>query len=64
MKNKDQVEGALRDIGGKIQQEAGRLTGSETQQAKGLKTQAKGKIQKGVGDLKESVSDLKKAAKG
>ena len=61
--NKDQVKGALKDIGGKIQEEAGRLTGSKDLQAKGLKNQAKGKVQKGVGDVKEAVSDLKKIAK-
>src|SRR5665213_691040 len=54
--NKDQVKGALKDIGGKIQEEAGKLVGSTKQQVKGLKNQTKGKIQKGVGDLKEAVS--------
>jgi uncharacterized protein YjbJ (UPF0337 family) len=62
-KNKDQVKGALKDLGGKIQEEAGKLVGSTKQQVKGLKNQAKGKIQKGVGDLKEAVSDVKQAAK-
>jgi uncharacterized protein YjbJ (UPF0337 family) len=61
--NKDQVKGAAKDIGGKIQEEVGKLIGSKGQQAKGLKTQAKGKIQKGVSDLKEAVSDLKEAVK-
>jgi uncharacterized protein YjbJ (UPF0337 family) len=61
--NKDQVKGAAKDIGGKIQEEVGKLIGSKEQQAKGLQTQAKGKIQKGVGDLKEAVSDLKEAVK-
>jgi len=35
--NKDQVKGGLKDIGGKIQQEAGKLVGSTEQQVKGLK---------------------------
>jgi uncharacterized protein YjbJ (UPF0337 family) len=61
--NKDQVKGAAKDVGGKIQEEVGKLTGSKSQQAKGLKKQAEGKIQKGVGDLKEAVHDLKAAAK-
>ena len=61
--NKDQVKGALKDIAGKIQEEAGKLFGSTEQRVKGLKNQAKGKIQKGVGDLKEAVSNAKKAAK-
>lgn len=61
--NKDQVKGTAKDIGGKIQEEAGRLVGNKTQEAKGLKHQAQGKLQKGVGDLKEAVADLKVAVK-
>ena len=34
--NKDQVKGELKDLGGKIQEEAGKLVGSKEQQAKGL----------------------------
>jgi uncharacterized protein YjbJ (UPF0337 family) len=61
--NKDQVEGTLRDIGGKIQEEAGKLVGSRDQEAEGLKNQAKGKLQKGIGDLKEVISDRTDAEK-
>jgi len=55
--NKDQVKGELKDLGGKIQEEAGKLTGNKKQEAKGLQKQAAGKLQKGVGNLKEAVSD-------
>jgi len=55
--NKDQVKGELKDLGGKIQEEAGRLVGNKEQQTKGLKRQAQGKLQKTVGDLKEVVTD-------
>jgi uncharacterized protein YjbJ (UPF0337 family) len=48
-------QGELKDIGGKVQEEAGKLVGSKEQQAKGLQKQAEGKLQKGVGDLKEAV---------
>jgi uncharacterized protein YjbJ (UPF0337 family) len=61
--NKDQVQGTTKDITGKIQQEVGKLVGSEEQQAKGLQKQVEGKIQKGVGNVKEAVADLKDAAK-
>jgi uncharacterized protein YjbJ (UPF0337 family) len=61
--NKDQVKGTLKDMAGKIQEEAGKLVGSKKQQAKGLMKQAEGKIQKGVGDLKEVVSDVRHARK-
>jgi uncharacterized protein YjbJ (UPF0337 family) len=53
--NKDQVKGELKDIGGKIQEEAGKLIGSKEQQVKGLQKQAEGKLQKGVGDVKEAL---------
>jgi len=55
--NKEQVKGELKDLGGKIQEEVGKLTGSKEQQAKGLKHQAEGKLQRGVGDLKEAVKE-------
>jgi len=55
--NKDQIKGEAKDIGGKIQEEAGKLVGSSKQQAKGLAKQAEGKVQKNVGDAKEAVKD-------
>jgi uncharacterized protein YjbJ (UPF0337 family) len=61
--NKDQVKGAAKDIGGKIQEEAGKLVGSEEQQAKGLANQVEGKVQQKVGDLKEALKDIAKDGK-
>lgn len=58
--NKDQVKGAAKEIAGKLQQEAGKLVGSEKQQAKGIAKQIAGKVQKGVGDVKESLGDAAK----
>ena len=58
--NKDQIEGTVRDIGGKIQEEAGKLVGSKKQQAKGLMNQVKGKLQHEVGNVKEAVEDASK----
>lgn len=55
--NKDQIKGTAKDIGGKIQEEAGKITGSKEEQAKGLANQVEGKIQKGVGDAKETIKD-------
>ncbi len=55
--NKDQVNGALKDLGGKIQEETGKLVGSEEQQAKGLANQIEGKTQEKVGDAKEVIKD-------
>ena len=62
--NKDQVKGAAKDIGGKVQEEVGKLVGSKEQQAKGLKKQISGKLQEAVGDAKQTVADARKAVKG
>ena len=60
--NKDQAEGAAKGIGGKVQEEVGKLVGSDKQQVKGIKTQVEGNLQSHVGDLKEAVKELKKAS--
>jgi uncharacterized protein YjbJ (UPF0337 family) len=54
--NDDQIKGKAKDIGGKIQEEAGKLVGSSEQQAKGLSKQVEGKTQEKVGDLKDAVN--------
>nr|WP_314546793.1 CsbD family protein [uncultured Massilia sp.] len=53
--NDDQIKGKAKDIGGKIQEEAGKLVGSSEQQAKGLSNQVEGKTQEKVGDLKDAI---------
>jgi uncharacterized protein YjbJ (UPF0337 family) len=53
--NKDQIEGKLKNIGGKIQEEVGDIIDSPEQEAKGLANQAEGKVQEKVGDLKEAA---------
>jgi uncharacterized protein YjbJ (UPF0337 family) len=53
--NKDQVTGQAKDIGGKIQEEVGKVVGSNKQQAEGLGNQAEGKVQEKVGDVKDVV---------
>jgi uncharacterized protein YjbJ (UPF0337 family) len=61
--NKDQVQGTMKDVGGKVQEKTGELVGSEKQQVKGMKNQAEGKIQKGVGDTKEAYNETLDKAK-
>jgi uncharacterized protein YjbJ (UPF0337 family) len=53
--NKDQIKGAAKDVGGKIQQKVGEAVGSRQQQREGLSNQAEGKVQEKVGDLKDIV---------
>lgn len=59
--NKDQVKGAVKHAAGKIQQEAGKLIGSEKQQLKGIGKQLSGKVQKNYGDAKEAIKDTGKS---
>ena len=53
--NTDQVKGAVKDAAGKVQQKAGEVVGSKSQQAKGLEKQVEGKVQKAVGDVKNAA---------
>ena len=59
--NKNQVEGGVKDVAGKVQQKVGELTGNENQQVKGAVKQVEGKVQKGVGDVEQAVHDAAKA---
>ena len=58
--NKDQIKGGVKDAAGKVQEQAGKLTGNKEQQAKGIEKQAAGKVQKGVGDAKDAVKSIRK----
>ena len=52
--NRDQVKGRMKEAGGKIQQKAGKASGSLKQQAKGLMKQGSGKLQKNAGDARNA----------
>jgi uncharacterized protein YjbJ (UPF0337 family) len=58
--NKDQVKGAAKDISGKVQEEAGKLVGSNEQQMRGLARQISGKALKSLGNFKQTVEDAGK----
>jgi uncharacterized protein YjbJ (UPF0337 family) len=53
--NDDQIKGKAKDIGGKVQEEVGKVTGSSEQQAKGLSKQVEGKVQEKAGDLRDAI---------
>lgn len=53
--NKNQIKGAVKDVAGKVQKEAGILSGSKEQQVKGLNKQISGKAEKAYGDAKDAV---------
>ena len=54
--NRDQVKGRMKEAGGKVQQKAGKASGSLKQQAKGLIKQGTGKLQKNAGDARNAES--------
>ena len=58
--NKNQVQGTVKDVAGKVQEEAGKLVGNKEQEAKGLQKQVEGKAEKRLGDVKELVKDAVK----
>ncbi|MDO8989909.1 MAG: CsbD family protein [Sideroxyarcus sp.] len=60
--NKDQVKGAVKNIAGKVQEEAGKLTGNKEQQIKGLGKQITGQAQKSFGDAKAVAKDAFKSS--
>jgi uncharacterized protein YjbJ (UPF0337 family) len=53
--NKNQVKGAVKNVAGKVQEEAGKLVGSKEQQAKGINKQISGKAERVYGDVKEAI---------
>jgi uncharacterized protein YjbJ (UPF0337 family) len=55
--NKDQAKGAGKDVAGKVQEQAGKLSGNKEQQVKGLARQGEGKLQKGLGNVREKAKN-------
>ena len=55
--NKDQVEGKVKDVAGRVQRQAGEWADSPEQQVKGAAKQAEGKVQNAWGKGKEAAKD-------
>lgn len=53
--DKDRVEGSATNLGGKVKEGAGKLTGDEKLKNEGVADQVKGKVQKAVGNVKEAL---------
>lgn len=62
--NKDQIKGAAKNLGGKVQEAAGKALGNKAQQAKGLQKQVAGSAEKAMGDAREGLKHAVDAAKG
>ena len=62
--NKDQVDGRVKEATGKIQEVAGRVAGSPTQELKGKVKKTIGTAQAEFGDAKERVkNDVREEAR-
>jgi len=55
MPDQDRIEGAARNIGGKLKEAAGKLTGDEKLKAEGRADQVAGKVQNAVGGVKDAL---------
>ena len=55
--NKDQVDGRVKEAAGKVQEVAGRATGSTSQELKGKVKKTVGSAQAGLGDAREQAHD-------
>ena len=55
MSDHDRVEGAARNIGGKIKEAAGKLTGNKKMEFEGKADQVAGKVQNAVGGVKDAL---------
>ena len=57
MADHDRVEGAAKNMGGKLKEAAGKLTGDEKLKAEGRADQVAGKVQNAVGGVKDALKD-------
>lgn len=55
MPDHDRVEGAGKNLGGKLKEAAGKVTGDEKLKAEGQADQVEGKVQNTVGGVKDAV---------
>ena len=52
--NKDQVEGKVKDIAGRVERQAGEWTGNKEAEVRGAAKQVEGKVQGAWGDVKDA----------
>ena len=55
MADHDRIEGAAKNMGGKVKEAAGNVTGDEKLKAEGRADQVEGKVQNAVGGLKDTL---------
>ncbi|MCC4294894.1 CsbD family protein [Brevundimonas aurantiaca] len=57
MADHDRIEGSAKNVGGKIKEGVGKMTGDSKLQAEGKADQVEGKVQNTVGGVKDSLRD-------
>ena len=57
MADHDRIEGAAKNMGGKVKEGVGKMTGDTKLQAEGKADQVEGKVQNAVGGAKDSLRD-------
>jgi uncharacterized protein YjbJ (UPF0337 family) len=57
MVDKNRVDGSAKNIGGKVKEGIGDVTGDSKMKTEGKADQAEGKIQNTIGGIKDSVKD-------
>ena len=57
MVDNDRVEGSAKNMGGKIKEAAGKLTGDEKLKREGQTDQVVGKVQNTVGGIKDKIRE-------
>jgi uncharacterized protein YjbJ (UPF0337 family) len=55
--NDDRIEGAAKNIGGKIKEGAGKLFGDGKMEAEGKAEQVEGRVQNTVGGVRDTVDE-------
>jgi uncharacterized protein YjbJ (UPF0337 family) len=57
MVDEDRIEGSAKNIGGKIKEGVGKVTGDEKLKREGQLDQVKGKVENAVGGMKDTVRE-------
>ena len=58
--NKNQIDGGMKEVAGKVQKEFGKIVDSPKHQAEGGMKEAEGKVQKTAGNIEEKARRVAK----
>lgn len=58
MADHDRIEGAAKNMGGKVKEGVGKMTGDAKTEAEGQADQVKGKAQNAVGGMKDKAREV------